>query len=108
MKHFILIIAALILLHPMFVHSLEAQVSSTTDSLVRVTDVPRIISYQGQLTTANGQAMNGTHKITATLYSDHLGINPVWQGSYSAEITGGVFSIDLGAGSQKFPDNFKL
>ena len=79
--------------------------NSGTDTLVRVSDVPRIISYQGQLTTANGQAMNGTHKITATLYSDHLGTNAVWQGSYSAEITGGVFSVELGAGSQKLPDN---
>src|ERR1700674_479660 len=111
MKNRIILSAALFLLAAAFNLKVDAQVSGTmdthsgTDTLVRQTDVPRILSYQGQITTANGTAMNGTHKITATLYSDHLGRNALWQGSYDAEVLNGIFTVQLGFGSQKLPDN---
>ena len=70
----------------------------------RAQDVPHIISYQGQITTSDGIAMNGTHHITATLYSDHFGKTSVWQGTYDAAITNGIFNIVLGAGVSKLPD----
>lgn len=98
MRHYLLTIAALILLPEMFIDSLNAQVSGSAD-------IPRIISYQGQITTTNGIAMNGTHTITATLYSDPHGTNSVWQGVYSPIITNGIFTVQLGSGSQKLPDN---
>ena len=96
MKRRDILAVALILLTALFT-KLEAQTSEK--------DVPRILSYQGQITTANGTAMNGTHKITATLYSDHLGRNSVWQGSYNAEISNSIFTVKLGFGAQKLPDN---
>src|ERR1700733_13503651 len=96
-------IAALFMLAAVLNLKVDAQVSGGTDTLVHQTDIPRIITYQGQLTTTSGTAMNGTHKITATLYSDHLGNNPIWQGSYYAEITNSLFSVELGSGSQKLP-----
>lgn len=67
------------------------------------TDVPRIMSYQGQITNSDGSAMNGTHTITASLYSDHYGRTSVWSGSYDAEVKNGLFNILLGAGRSPLP-----
>ena len=71
------LIAALFLVAALFSQRVGAQVSGGTDSSIRVSDVPRIMSYQGQITTTNGTAMNGTHTITATLYSDPHGTHSV-------------------------------
>src|SRR5579862_9109183 len=68
------------------------------------TNVPLMISYQGQVISSDGKAMTGTHKITATLYSDLDGKNSVWQGSYDAEVQNGIFNILLGSGTYKLPD----
>jgi len=86
--------AALFIVAALFSARLMSQTSN---------DVPRIISYQGQIIT-NGLAMNGTHTITATLYSDPHGKNSVWQGSYDAVVTNGIFNITLGSGKTPLPD----
>ncbi|MEP7233804.1 MAG: hypothetical protein ABI778_00785 [Ignavibacteriota bacterium] len=92
--------AALFVLAAVFNLKLGAQTSSPSG-----TDVPRILSYQGQLTTTNGSVMNGTHRITASLYSDRFGKNSVWSGEYDAVVTDGLFSVILGAGKYKLPGN---
>lgn len=69
------------------------------------TDVPRIISYQGQVTAADGKAINGTHHITVNFYSDRFGKTYLWQGQYDAEITNGIFNVILGSGKYKLPEN---
>ena len=64
-------------------------------------DVPRIISYQGQVTLLDGSSMTGTHHIVATLYSDRFGKTSVWRGEYDAAVTNGLFSVLLGSGKYK-------
>jgi hypothetical protein len=68
------------------------------------TDVPHTINYQGQVRTADGSTITGTHRVTVTFYSDWNGKNSVWQGKYSAEITNGIFNIALGSGGSKLPE----
>ncbi len=98
MYNYTKILRALIMLAGLFFGSLNAQVTGSAD-------VSRIVSYQGQITTTDGISMNGTHHITATLYSDHLGKNSVWQGSYDVAIANGIFTLMLGTGASKLPDN---
>ena len=93
------IIAALFCVAALFFSKLNAQTSASSG-----TDVPRILSYQGQVTTNEGIAMNGTHHITATLYSDRFGKTSVWQGTYDATITNGNFNILLGSGKSPLPE----
>ncbi len=86
----------------LFSDKLDAQTSP------KGTDVPCILSYQGQVTTTDGKAMNGTHHITTTLYSDRFGTNSVWQGEYNAEITNGIFNILLGSGNSPLPEGLEM
>jgi hypothetical protein len=79
-----------------------------TNLRAQTTDVPHTISYQGQITASDGKAMNGTHTITATLYSDFIGKKSVWSGSYEAEIKNGIFNISLGSGKSKLPNAIDL
>ena len=102
MKNRNILSAALFLVAVLFSQRVDAQVSGSN------TDVPRIMSYQGQITTTDGIAMNGRHNITATLYSDPHGTHSVWKGSYSAEVRNGIFNISLGSGAKKLPDNAEM
>jgi hypothetical protein len=69
-----------------------SRVYAQTSSVVA--DVPRVISYQGVLTTDNGTPIpDGPYRITVSLYADESGGNRVWQESYSTTVAGGVFAI---------------
>jgi len=68
------------------------------------TPMPKIISYQGQITTTTGSLMTGTHHIVATIYTNNYGGHSIWQGAYDAEIKNGIYSIQLGSGKYPFPD----
>jgi hypothetical protein len=72
------------------------------------TNVPRIINYQGQITSSEGAAVNGVHHIVATLYSNSLGTDALWQGGCDAEIKNGIFTISLGSGASKLPQSSVL
>jgi len=68
-------------------------------------DVPHTMSYQGQLSnSSNGQTMNGTHTISATLYTNAYGGHSIWHGEYSTEIANGVFTLLLGSGKSPLPE----
>ncbi|MEP7233881.1 MAG: hypothetical protein ABI778_01175 [Ignavibacteriota bacterium] len=95
--------AALFLVMALFSIRLNAQTSAPSG-----TDVPRILSYQGQITATDGIIMNGIHHITASLYSDHFGKNKVWEGGYDADIKNGIFNILLGSGAAKLPETDAL
>jgi hypothetical protein len=103
MLHIIKFAAALLFLAALFSLRLNAQVVGGIDTTIRQADVPHIISYQGQIKSADGTATNGTHHITTTLYSDSRGINSVWQGAYDADIKDGIFTVMLGSGTSKLP-----
>ncbi len=92
------LMAALVVVSAFFSLRIGAQ------TIPNSSDVPTILSYQGQITGTGGQTVNGTHHITATLYTDHFGNNSLWQGEYDAAITNGIFNILLGSGKSKLPE----
>jgi hypothetical protein len=70
-------------------------------SYAQSTDIPKNISYQGQVTTSDGKTIGGNHQFTVTFYSDPHSKKSIWQGKYQADIVKGIFNILLGSG--KFP-----
>jgi hypothetical protein len=56
----------------------------------------RIISYQGTVA-ASGVPLSGVTEITVTLYGDPQGTQNIWTDSYTTQITGGVFNLQLGS-----------
>lgn len=63
----------------------------------QVTDIPKIISYQGQLTSSSGTIVtDGEYEITITLYSDQNGTKPIWFDDYRTSVRNGIFAIMLG------------
>lgn len=67
-------------------------------------DIPRVISYQGLLTSSQGSPLaDGEYSITVTLYGDEQGSDKVWQDTYTAKVLGGVFNIYLGSGNTALP-----
>lgn len=79
--------------------SLYGQRTSTTTD-----DVPRTISYQGMLTTANGAPIaDGIYDVTITLYADQEGARPIWSETYRSHVTGGLFNLYLGDGGKPLP-----
>ena len=101
--------AALFFLAALF--NIDAHAQSVGQALLPAPtdkDIPRIITYQGQITTTEGSAMNGTHHITATLYPDPHGLHPLWQSGYDADIKDGIFTVTLGGGAAKLPENAAL
>lgn len=72
-------------------------------------DIPKTLSYQGLVTAKDGQPVkDGDYAITVTLYNDADGQNSVWKGTYTAHVTGGVFSLTLGGGDQPLPSAVKM
>ena len=77
--------------------------SINAQSIAVGSDIPRIISYQGQLQSST-LLSDGDHFFTARLYSDANGKQLVWKGSYSVAVHGGLFALQLGSGEQPLPD----
>ncbi len=66
--------------------------------------VPNTISYQGVLTDQNGTVFfDGTYQITVRLYSDPNGNTVVWEDTYTAPVSGGIFNLYLGDGNAPLP-----
>jgi len=63
---------------------------------------PHIISYQGVLT-LGGTTVDGPYRLTFRLYTDSVGNDPLWLGSYNVDIHSGVFSVLLGYGDDPLP-----
>ncbi len=67
-------------------------------------DIPRIISYQGILTSSDGKAItDGTHSIQVTLYADPAGNEVIWQDTYDVATLNGVFNLLIGNGQSPLP-----
>jgi hypothetical protein len=61
-------------------------------------NIPNSISYQGRLTDAGGNPINGTVTITFRIYSVPTGGIALWSsGPQSVVVASGQFSVDLGA-----------
>jgi hypothetical protein len=61
-------------------------------------EVPKLINYQGKLTTAEGGCLNDTIQMTFTIYSDSFGTQSVWTETQdSVIVTEGIFNVLLGS-----------
>ena len=63
-------------------------------------EVPRVISYQGRLTDTGGDPVtDGPYLIKFKIYGSEAGVDSVWwSGFQTIQVTGGLFSYDLGSG----------
>jgi len=60
--------------------------------------LPETINYQGRLSHAGGQLVNGTLAMSFAIYNDKNAATPLWTESYAAvQVTNGQFSVDLGS-----------
>jgi hypothetical protein len=60
--------------------------------------VPQLISYQGRLTTPSGAAVaDGNYGLTFNIYDVASGGSTLWTESQSVAVSGGLFSVNLGA-----------
>ncbi|MGB7062489.1 MAG: hypothetical protein WBF13_09090 [Candidatus Zixiibacteriota bacterium] len=61
-------------------------------------DVPHMINYQGKLTKAEGGCVDTAVQMTFSIYSDSIGIDPLWTESQpSIRVKEGVFNVLLGS-----------
>lgn len=77
---------------------LLTHVSTSSAQRTGEPDVPRTISYQGMLTSADGAPLpDGNRTVTVALYGDEAGTQLLWQDGYQVTIRGGVFNLYLGS-----------
>ncbi|HEY3876366.1 MAG TPA: hypothetical protein VGM92_12900, partial [Candidatus Kapabacteria bacterium] len=69
--------------------------------------VPKLISFQGVLNDAGGQAVNGTHVLKLNLYDALTGGTLLYSDIESVTLTNGVFNVLLG-NQIPFPDSLKF
>lgn len=60
-------------------------------------EVPRVINYQGRLTDASGDVINGTKAVTFRIYDVKTGGNALWAEDHSITAQKGIFSVLLGS-----------
>jgi hypothetical protein len=90
----ILLVALIVLVSSTSAHSLlQTRTSSSNDTTT--------ISYQGNLTDAQGQPINATLPMTFKLYSTPTGGTALWTeqrtGNNAVPVTDGLFSVSLGS-----------
>lgn len=60
--------------------------------------VPRLVHYQGELNTAEGNAFSGTTDITFSIYDRPLADNPIWSEVHeNVEVENGTYGVMLGS-----------
>ncbi len=81
-----------------------SMISANAQTTQSGADIPRIISYQGQLRSGATVIRDGDHLFTARLYNDANGSTLVWKGTYHSAVSNGVFSLQLGSDGQALPE----
>ncbi len=72
-------------------------------------DVPRTISYQAAIADDKGNPIgDNTYQVTARLYADADGQQPVWWGTYRVQAKHGVIDLQLGSGNFPLPKADKM
>jgi hypothetical protein len=67
-------------------------------TLTAQAEVPKLINYQGKLTTAEGGCVDTTVQVRFSIYPDSSGIDPLWTEVQSyVQVKDGVFSVLLGS-----------
>ncbi len=70
-------------------------------------EIPQIIAYQGILSDAEGNTLDGSYDITARLYTAASGTTAIWTETHSGVgVAKGVFAIMLGRSSSLTTVNF--
>ena len=59
--------------------------------------IPQTMSYQGILTDAEGNAVNGNRTLTFSFYEQAEGGEPIWQETQEVEVANGLFNVILGS-----------
>jgi hypothetical protein len=87
-----------------FVLAIACLSSLTANSPVMAQN--HVMSYQGSLARSAdvSSAPDGLYQLTVTLYADPQGVNAIWSDSYSTQVKGGIFNIQLGSG-KALPDS---
>ncbi|OGF50176.1 MAG: hypothetical protein A2231_06705 [Candidatus Firestonebacteria bacterium RIFOXYA2_FULL_40_8] len=65
-------------------------------------EVPMLINYPGKLTEKNGSPVTGTKSIKFAFFDAETAGAEKWSGTYSVEVTKGVFNVLLGSGASPF------
>jgi hypothetical protein len=61
-------------------------------------EVPKLINYQGKLTTSEAGCVDTSVQMTFSIYSDSVSIDPLWtETQYYVRVKDGVFSVLLGS-----------
>lgn len=82
-----------------------AAASLNAQSLITGADVPHTFSYQGLLAESDRTPVaDGEYRITVALYADPTGTLKVWEDSYNATVSGGIFNLQIGSGNAPLPD----
>ncbi len=63
---------------------------------VLLAQVPRVMSYQGKITTSDGVALNGTDTIAFCIYDTSEAGTPLWGETLAVDIVNGLFDVMLG------------
>lgn len=61
--------------------------------------VPNLLQYNGRLTDATGNPLNGAQTVTFTIYADSLGVTQLWTETRSVTTVNGLFALTLGTGT---------
>jgi hypothetical protein len=69
-----------------------------------VTAQDHTMSYQGTLNQNEASVSDGLYQLKVTLHADPQGKNAIWTDTYSTEVKGGIFTIQLGLG-KALPDS---
>lgn len=67
-------------------------------------DMPRFLSYQGQLE-YDGGSFTGSLEMTFALYPSSTDETPLWKDNYTVHVTNGSFSVKLGNGNEPLTPN---
>ena len=59
--------------------------------------VPKVISYQGQLSNSSGSPVDGTVTITFSLYKDVSGGTAIWSEIQTISVSNGLLNVQLGS-----------
>ena len=68
--------------------------------------VPSLMNFQGRLTDAQGQAINGNVQVTFRIYDVATGDSPLWEEVQSVTAQDGLFSVLLGSAAPLMPTIF--
>ena len=60
-------------------------------------ETPKTINYQGYLTDAGGNPVNGTRSIVFSIYNVNSGGTALWSETQSVAVNNGIYSVILGS-----------